>query len=647
MQVPKPNLTRHACLLGCWLALITNSIAATPPPDKLLASDTLAVFTVPDYARTKAASSQWPGRQLWADPAVKPFADKLLGKIKSDLLAPLEREFGVNFSEFAGLVQGQLTFALTQNGWDGKSSATPGFLILLDAKDRGEALKTNLSDLKKKWVDSGKQIKTDKIRDIEFTTLIFSSDDLTKALEKAFPDPNAGNESLDAPKAKKPGKKVEFLLGQSDSLLILGNSAQDIEKILVRQGGGNLPSLAEQPSFASCYANSFREAVSYGWINIKTIMDIVMKQAAGAGNAPNPNPMMPRPDKILSVVGLTGLQHLSFNLKDTPEGCVAAFQLGTPESERRGLFKILAADAKDSSPPPFVPADAVKFNRWRLDLQKGLATLESMLTEANPQVGSVIKLFVDNAGKDKDKDFDLRKNLIANLGDDFISYQKAPRGQTLADLGSPPSLYLISSPRAEQLAAALKALTSFMPQQTKAKEREFLGRKVYSIALPGAGGGPRGRGRAGDGPTSVSYAASGGYVAISTDPATLEEFLRGDTTKPLREIAGLTEAAQKVGGFGTGLFSFQNDRETMRATLETLKKESGSIANLFSASPFAARLGLDEGDKKFKDWVDFSLLPSFDKISKYFYYTLLSGSVTPQGFELKVFTPNSPEFRGR
>ena len=47
-----------------------------------------------------------------------------------------------------------------------------------------------------KCVEAGEPIvpdrTIDKIRDVEFTTLIFSSDDLSKTVEKAFPDPNAG-----------------------------------------------------------------------------------------------------------------------------------------------------------------------------------------------------------------------------------------------------------------------------------------------------------------------------------------------------------------------------------------------------------------------------------------------------------------------
>ena len=368
--------------------------------------------------------------------------------------------------------------------------------MLLDTKDKSEALKTNLTNLKKKWVDSGRQIKTDKIRDVEFTTLIFSPDDVSKTLEKAFPDPGAGNETLDSPKPKKSGKKVEWQVGQSDSLLILGSSAKDIEKILIRQSGGSVPSLSEQASFAASYSARFRGALSYGWINIKAIVETLMKQA-GSGDNAGANPLAPSPAKIVSVLGLSGVQNVSFAIKDSPDGSLMDLQVSVPESERRGLFRILAAEAKDSDPPAFVPADAVKFTRWRLDLQKAWGTIENMIGEISPQGAVGIKAMIDIAGKDKDPNFDLRKNLIGNLGDDLISYQKTPRKQTLSDLSSPPTLFLLSSPKPEQLAAAFKALTSIMPQQNKLKEREFLGRKVYTMSL-GTGGG-RGRGKSASG----------------------------------------------------------------------------------------------------------------------------------------------------
>ena len=187
----------------CLLGLAFTASAATPSPDKLLPADTLGLFTIPDYVKSKAVWGAWPMSQLWDDPAMKPFREKFMGKLQSDLIAPLEREFGIKFADYRGLAQGQVTLAITSNGWEAKPNQTPGFLFLVDTREKSDLLKTNLATLKKKWVDSGKQIKTDKIRDIEFTTLIFSSDDLGKTIEKAFPDPNAGNENLDPPKAKK------------------------------------------------------------------------------------------------------------------------------------------------------------------------------------------------------------------------------------------------------------------------------------------------------------------------------------------------------------------------------------------------------------------------------------------------------------
>ena len=633
------KLPRLAALfLAC---AVTATAAPTPPPDKLLPADTLAVLTLPDYASVRKASQQNPARQLWDDPAMKPFKDKFMAKFQSDLVKPLEKEFGLKFADYSGLAQGQVTLALTPGEWDGENDAGPGFLLLLDARDKSDQLKTNLSAIKQKWIDGGKKLKTDKIRDVEFTTLIFNSDDLSKTFDKIFPDPNAGNETLDAPKPKKAPKKIELLIGQSDSLLIVANSAKDVEKILLRQTGGSLAPLGEQAAFAREFNSTFRDAGAYGWVNLKVIIDALVKKAGKPGNdKPGRNQGMPGADKIMAALGLTALQSASFSLREQPDGTLISAFLGAPAADRKGLLKAISFEAKDAQPPAWVPADAVKFSRLRLDLPKGLDALEKAVTEAVPQMAGVLKLLLDNAGKDKDPDFDLRKNLIANLGDDVISYQKSPRKLTLEGMQSPPSLTLLSSPKAEQLAAAMKAIGGLLPgQNAKVKEREFLGRKVYSMNFTT----PQGRGGKGTERT-LSYAASGSYVAMSTDVALLEEYLRntGNAPKSLRDTPGLADAAQHVGGMGTGLFAYENQAETMKTLVETLKKESGTLANLFSANPLAGRLGMADDPKQFKDWVDFSLLPPFEKIARYFNLNVVSGTVTGDGISLKTFTPTPP-----
>ena len=507
-----------------WLCAILPAFAAVPAPDALLSSDTLAVVTIPDYTKAKATWSQAPTIRLWNDPALKPFRDKFTTKLTTEYIAPLEKELGIKLADYSDLAQGQVTFAITQGEWDPKTDKGPGFLFLVDARDKSEQLKTKLSEIRKKWVDGGKQIRTDKIRDVEFTTLVFKSDEMAKAFEKAAPKkdkPDKQEKPEAAADTPKPApRNIELIIGQSGSLLVMANSAKDVDKVLSHQGGGSVPSLTEQASFAS-NSKLFRDASSYLWINLKPIIDNIIKSQQKPDNAQTPGFTS---EKILGPLGITGLQTLAFAANDTPEGMLAQVQLNVPESARKGIFKILNYDAKDAAPLPFVPADAVKFTRWRLDLQKGWNTLEYTLGEINPQFAGGIKMMLDLAGKDKDPDFDLRKSLIANLGDDIISYQKSPRSQTLADLSSPPSLFMISSPKAETLAASIRSLTAFLPQASKVKEREFLGRKVYAMNLPstGAPGAPQPQKQN----RVLSYAASGGYVVFSSDVATLEEYLQ-------------------------------------------------------------------------------------------------------------------------
>ncbi|HXF10145.1 MAG TPA: hypothetical protein VN625_05120, partial [Desulfuromonadaceae bacterium] len=124
------------------------------------------------------------------------------------------------------------------------------------------------------------------------------------------------------------------------------------------------------------------------------------------------------------------------------------------------------------------------------------------------------------------------------------------------------------------------------------------------------------------------------YVALSADVSTLEEHLRttGNPPKPLNGTPGLLEAAQHVGGAGNGWFGYQNQRETMRQLFTTLKKASES-----SAHP-----ALPAVPQTVNDWMDFSLLPDYDRVSKYFYFSVFGGNASTEGIAWKSFTPRPP-----
>jgi hypothetical protein len=629
--------------LAALLTLATPVGAAIPLAENLLPSDTLLIITVPDFSTLRADSKQSPEWLFWNDPAMKPFHDKFMARWNEKLVAPLERDLGVKLGDFTDLPQGQLTFAVTQNGWIGGDNPMPGVLLLLDARGKSDLLKTNLAVLRKKWMDAGKSVRNETIRGIPFSVVPLSSNDIPATLAGVFPKRRPVQE---LGKENKPPPPGEIVVGQFESLLIVGSSIKVVEPVAARLTGGALPPLADNALFAADRLAQFRDApLYYGWLNAKTLFDVLVHITPPEPNpeAPSPVPAIPW-DKILAASGLTGLKSASFSCRESHDGSQLNFYLAVPEAGREGIFKIVAAAPKDANPPAFVPADAVKFWRWRVDGQKSWSALEKMLSDISPAAISSLNSAISIANataQQKDPNFDVRKNLIGNLGDDWIYYQKMPAGNTPADLNSAPSLFLFAALNPDQAVLAIKNVASLsFSQENAPAPRDFLGRKIYTIALSAH----RAPGAASAAPRSLYCAASSGYVALTTDVSMIEAYLRSADTKvkPLRETTGLADAAQHVGGMGNGLFSYQNQREVMREALTALKNSSKDSpasggASASSALPFASP------EKIFSEWMDFSLLPDFDKVSKYFYFSVTSGNVTADGLSFKVYTPRPPQ----
>jgi hypothetical protein len=388
----------------------------------------------------------------------------------------------------------------------------------------------------------------------------------------------------------------------------------------------------------------FQNAPFYGWANAKAFLDLLLRKPV-KDDADTVNPLaFFSPDKIIPALGLTGTKSIAFAVQNSPDGSLAQLFVSAPEATRQGLLQLLPGDGKESTPPPFVPADVIKFQRTRLDGRKAWATLQKILNDISPQIMSGLNFALDTANtaaKQKDPAFDLQKNLFGNLGDDMISYSKPPRGNTMADMNSAPSLFLLGSPRPDQLADALKSILVLVNTQgTPPAEREFLGRKIYSMPLPtlalGAG--------AGAAATTLSYAASGNYVAITTDTPMLEEYLRrtDNQQKALRETAGLLDAVQKVGGSSVGIFGYANNAETSRVLFEAARKFQA--AGPASTAPLPG-MDFPVAGNAFKDWMDFTLLPPFEQVSKYFYFSVYGVSANAEGLNIKMFAPIPPQLK--
>ena len=623
-------------LLLAVVAFTSRLSAAIPPAEDLLPADTFFVLTAPDSAVFRDATGDSPQLLLWNDPAMRPFHDKFMGKWNEQFLGPLEQDLGLDLASFIDLPQGQFTLAVTRNGWDGTDDRqNVGLLLLLDARDKSSELATNLAVLIKKWTDAGKALRTESVHGLAFTIVPLSSNDVPPTVAALLPASQPVQELGVTPKPVKP---AEMVIGQYQSLLIVGNSLRAVEPILAHLTGGSVPSLSDNPNFAADKISQFRDSpVYYSWLNAHGLFDLIAHIPVAEPNpsAPSLFPTM-SPSLILNASGLASLKSVSLSYHQSHEGSLITLHLSVPEDSRTGLFKMIATSAKDASPPAFVPADAVKFWRWRLDSQNIWAELQKTLGGISPGILGSVNGFIDMANslaQQKDASFDLRKNLIGNLGDDWLSYEKGPSGSSLAELTKSHGLLLFAANNPVQALVAFKTTAAlYAPQEEAPAPRDFLGHTIYTLAL-----------RAQTTPDGATVAnalycsVNSGYVAMSSDVSVLEEFLRSDSKppQPLSDTPGLAAAVEHIGGMGNGLFGYQDHRVVMRAAFTSLKQTVTSAG--------AAQVGLGMIPKSFTDWLDFSLLPDYDQVSKYFYFSVFTGTTTPEGITFKGFYPRPPQ----
>jgi hypothetical protein len=602
--------------------------------ERVLPDDTLFFITAKNFPAAKAIFDKSPYGRLWADAGSRAFREKFHQRIREDLLTPIERELDIQLNSFTNLLNGSVTYALVPEGAEG--SITSGWMLLFQSPEAASA-RTNLAAAQAKWSASGKKVRNETIVGHEFVVLSLPPESAIRKFKDIFP---RQLEFQEAGRVQPPPQDAlaDLVIGQVGELFIVSGSGKAVEKLLARHLGGAAPAVAGQAAYEVCHNALFRNANVYAWLNAGPVMQILGTPPKRTAPPPPSVVDIIEKEKLVRGAGLTGLKSAGLAVASSPEGLTFEALLSVPAAERQGLFRLLAGNPKEAAIPAFVPADVVRFQRWRIQGMDAWETTQKMMAEISPQWTSAMNFIIDTANEAAnltDQSFDVRKNLLGNLGDDFIWYTKSPRTAEEDPEGG-PTLLLVQSPNAENLAAALQRILIFLSAAAeKPLEREFLGRKIFSVPLPSiplpVDNAPMTRtGR------TLHYAATTGYVALSTDAATLEEFIRSpeSNAKALRDTPGLREATALVTNPSTSLFLFENQRALIRMEYEAARTAKNTNTLLSLPVP-----GMARPERPPQDWLDFTLLPPFEAVAKHFDFLVRGSSSTTEGIRLKWFMP--------
>ncbi len=598
------------------LCLVAMPATAAAAPEDLLPDDTLAFVTAPDFATLRSLLTNAPQTAYWRDPAMKAFRGHFTDSAETQFVQPLQSLLGFDPFTFADLIRGQATLALLQNGWNGTNNIRPALVLVADVGGATNTLAKKIRFLAKEWTDQGRPFQTNLVHGLPFLIWSANEPDLPKLIGPPAPkNPAATN-----------ANQLTFALGQSGSLLLLSTSVTGVESILRLQSGDGSKPIAAHPEIQGPRTKLFAGAALYAWADPVRILPPLLRMASSGETVFSP-------DTLVRFFGLGSLKSAALAVHYDAVGTRIDIAVASPVGERSGLLKFSGIKGEESAPPAIIPESVLGVSRLRIDLKALVTGIEKFVVDAEPAANGAIELIVGTAGKDEDPDYDLRHGLLDNLGTDVVVYQPLPVGNTVENLLLPTKVVLIASPASGRLANAARVLADTLsPERGSVTNRMFGETRIYH--LKSVGGDEEGGG--------IGFVAVPGYVAFSSDEALLEALVKSAQTKApsLADHPGLKQAADLVGGWNTGWFTYQNQREELRLELAGVKRLVDEPVDL----TLLGRLWLllNSGDSNRPPLFDYKLHPPFDAVSKYLGFSVAAGQMTDEGFSFRVFTPAPP-----
>ena len=576
--------------------LISSAKAAedTKSLQSLLPAETVLVMAAPNYASAKKHFKGGASAQFWDSAEFKPFRKKLVNGFEENVLVRIEEELAIDFEAFEEMASGPVALAVVPGLAAGEE---PALLLLLDAGRKSFALRRTLSRMKRDWKKADRNVSETEISGVDFTTL------------------------------SEPEGNRQMHVGRVGTQLVIGTKPAQIEGVLARLNGNGDGPLADNAAFAASHSALLKEADFYVWTNPSAVLPQLLD------NLPDGAELGIDFGEVVSALGINGLGTFAMAYSERPSGAHYELFIGLPKAKRKGLFGMLETKRADASPPPFVPTNVSSFLRWRLDMDAAWKNLDKLMLELSPDVANMVEFTVDLLGKDKDANFDFRKSFLNNFGDDLILYQMPPKGTALHDIGAGPIVVLVKSPNPDELIKGIGAVPGILPpplNETAMLPRRLGDHTVYSFELaefpdPSTGDLVK---------MELLLAARDGYMAVATDTDLLQMLLDGKTSGSLAKRDGLVTAAASVGGMDSGIFGYQNDRNMVLNTMDSLRDNADQFDMILSMIPTDGF-----GEVSLSEWLDFSLLPTGSKIEKYFDFTVYGAETNDRGISLKMFSP--------
>jgi len=565
-----------------------------------------------DFSRLKSQFEKTNFYKLYKDQAMVDFVDDFKGKWQ-EKIRKHDNELLRAITDIDTLPEGRVALALIFEEQT-KDANEPPFLLITQWGRNIDKIKEAIDKMVKKAIENEAHRKTEDYRGVGITTII-----------------------------RRPGSSLSYCF--LDDCLIGAISPDVLKFVIAHIKGADSATLADEADYTATMkaVESPRQGQINFYVNIKQIIKIT-KDEDSTGKA----------KMLMGNLGLDNVRSFGCSIGfENPPAAGSGVSFGKAflkiEGQKKGVFKMLEIESAAFRAPPFIPSSAYSVSFVNLNIKKAYNELGKILNSISPQFAAIMYMPLLPPSPQGEPPLQLKSDIIDHLGSQIITAQSLGEAPSNAEAPRPrKSLIAVAIENRGALEKSLSTLHSkLLSANNPDARRQLLGHTIYLIEPAGIiPSKPKTPMQIVVPKTSqklkVAFTVTDTHLILGAEPA-VEGVIRtlNSTETVSLDSAKWFNRAKSIIPSVVGLAGLENNaasgevfwselRRTKKKTSKDKDADSGIQmgAGVKPGSPFPHLMFSQGGSELF----DFSLLPEFDAVRKYFGLSAFYGISRPDGF---------------
>jgi hypothetical protein len=609
---------------------VVAGAAVLPKTAELVPAETIVLVDISDVNQLREKFEKSSIYRLYKNPAMSAFVENFTGRWREKMREGKDPVIKT-ILDANGLPEGRVAIAWVLTANTGPMQE-PAILVISQWGRNTKGIKEAIEKMTAKAVEEGAGRSIEDYRDVNIVTLT------TEAAPRRVPDLESRPEDRNITYKTLPPERTVYCF--IDDCLIAGTDVDTVKFAVARTKGAGGSSLSADSEYVAAMGavGPYHDVDFY--VNLKQMISRIVAEDTSA-----------KARMTISNLGFDNVTGLgcSLGVGATEGSSLVGKAFLRTAGTRKGVLKMLETRTEAVRPPRFIPASAYSVSFLNLDIRRAYDELVSIIYGFNPAAATVMQGPLVMPDAEGQPAVSLRPDIIEYLGSEIVIAQSANKPFSAGEMPTETLIAVSVSNRSSLEKSISLVHKRLMVPNNPQPSRELLGHTIYMlgpVGIPVLGGAapmaevPEQRAL----PTAMkmAFTITDTHLIFGPEPA-VERAIRtlaGAESKPIGSAEWFAAAKSAVPSV-VGMAGFEDNAASGEILWWMLKESVKNRRADLGMGPAAAVLA---GPDLWK-LADFSLLPEFDAVRKYFGRSAFYGITRADGFlfELKYLEPRSKD----